>query len=175
MMFRVFNYGSFALISSVYALFGKLPDCDVIFVSQTSPVFQAIPALICKWRTKKPVVLYCYDLWPESMKAWGVGESNLVFRIVRGISSSIYRSCDIIAITSRPFRRYLTEFCGVDDNRIVYLPQYAEDIYANIAGQYEDNDCIDFLFAGNLGAVQNVSCILRAASKVETAHLFCTW
>lgn len=171
--FRILNYCSFSLTASIYAFFSKKPVCDVIFVNQLSPVFQAIPAVIYKWRTQKPLVLYCYDLWPESLKAWKVPEKSLVFRTVKKISSWIYRRCDVIVISSQPFREYLSEVCKVDDKNIVYLPQYAEDIFGEITGQYSENGVIDFLFAGNLGAIQNVDCILRAAAVVDADKPFC--
>lgn len=171
--FRMLNYASFAITSSCYALFSEKPKCDVIFVNQTSPVFQAIAAIIYKWRTKKKLALYCYDLWPESLKAWNVREDGAVFKLVKAVSRRIYRSCDVIAVTSRPFVQYLAEQCGVDENKIVCLPQYAEDIYQDIQGRYEENGCVDFLFAGNIGSVQNVDCIIYAAAKLETEKRFC--
>ena len=46
--------------------------------------------------------------------------------------------------------------CNVEDEKIKYLPQHAEDLYSDICAEYIENDCIDFLFAGNIGAVQNM-------------------
>lgn len=170
-MWRMVNYFSFSLSSSLYALYAD-KNVDSIFVYGMSPIFQALPAIVFKKRTKKKLVLYCCDLWPESMKAWGIQESNPVFKAVKWISGWIYRQCDIVAITSTPFRSYLTTVCGVDDQKIVYLPQHAEDDYADIACQYEDNDCIDFVFAGNIGSVQNVDIILRASAKINVDKHF---
>jgi len=171
-LFRVLNYASFALASSVYSLFTRKTDFDVIFINQTSPIFQVFPAIIYKRRTGKKLVMYCYDLWPESMKAWGVGAGNLAYNLVKKISGRLYRACDIIAITSKPFKQYLVEVCGVAKERIVYLPQYSEDTFECILGQYQDSGCVDFLFAGNVGAVQNLDCVLRAAAIVETKKPF---
>lgn len=168
LLFRVLNYGSFVISSYLYASFCRKKEIDVIFVYQTSPVFQAYPAKRLKKRTGKPLVLYCCDLWPESMKAWHVGEESLPFRVVKRISSRLYQACDRIAVTSTPFEGYLEDTCGVPEERISYLPQHAEDLYHDICGEYEDNGCIDFLFAGNIGAVQNVDCIIRAIPFVNT-------
>lgn len=170
---RIVNYASFTATMSLYALFTRQTRFDVILCNMTSPIFQTLPAVLYKRRTGKRLVMYCYDIWPECLKAWNVREDSALFRAVRRISSWLYRQCDVVAITSRPFRGYLTEVCGVPDNRIVYLPQYAEDTYSDIVGHYEENGCIDFLFAGNLGAVQNVDCILRAAALVQTTAPFC--
>lgn len=168
LLFRVLNYGSFVVSSYLYAAFCRKKDIDVIFVYQTSPVFQAYPAVKLKKRTGKKLFLYCCDLWPESLKAWNVGEGSKVFQIVHKISNKLYGSCDKIAVTSDPFIDYVEDVNGVSRERITYLPQHAEDLYKDICGRYEENDCIDFLFAGNIGAVQNVDCIIRALSFVKT-------
>lgn len=170
-LFRVLNYASFAFSASIYALLHP-SMADVIFVYQPSPVSQILPATL--WRQKdRPVVLYCCDIWPEAIKAWDISESNPFFRLTKSFSSWLYRQCDIVAITSRPFRKYLVDVCKVSDDKIKYLPQHAEDSYAEIVGIYEENGCTDFLFAGNIGAVQNIDCILRAVSQLSTDKAFC--
>lgn len=170
---RALNYGTFMINSFFYSLFCKKPDCDAIFVYETSPVFQALPAIMLKKRTKKKLVLYCCDLWPESLKAWGVKEESFLFKRVRTFSGWLYRQCDVVAISSKPFQEYLERVCGVESNRIVYLPQHCNDDFAEIASVHEENDCIDFMFAGNIGAVQDVDCIVRAVSEIETDKKFC--
>ena len=170
--FRALAYGSFVVSSFLYACFCRKSEIDAILVYQTSPVFQAIPAEKLKKRTGKRLVLYCCDLWPESLKAWNVKESSLIFKAVHKISKRIYHRCDTIAISSKPFREYLQTVCTVPEESIVYLPQHAEDIYADICGAYQDNGCIDFLFAGNIGSVQNIDCIINAIPYVQTKRDF---
>ncbi len=161
--FRALNYASFVLSASLYTLFCGAKSVDAIFVNQTSPVLQAIPALVLKHRIAKKLVLYCSDLWPESLKAWNVGEHSPLFQFVLRLSRKIYNACDTVAITSEPFREYLMETCLVDSRKIQYLPQHFEDLYADICNQWTENGCIDFVFAGNIGSVQNIDCIIRAA------------
>lgn len=171
-LFRALSYGSFIISSFLYASFCNTKDIDAIFVYQTSPVFQGIPAKKLKKRTGKKLVLYCCDLWPESLKAWHVKEDSTLFRIVRRVSEKIYNACDTIAISSKPFRDYLKTVCKVADERIVYLPQHAEDQFREICGKYEENGKIDFLFAGNIGAVQNIDCIVNAIPYIKTQKPF---
>ena len=171
--FRLLNYCSYVVTSCTYALFHKKEECDAIFVYQTSPVFQAIAGIICKARFNKKLVLYCCDIWPECVKAWNIGENKYVFRMVKKISSWIYNKCDRICITSKPFEKYLHEVCGVPLNKITYLPQHAEDIYSTYRGQYIDNNCIDFVFAGNIGAVQDIECIIRACKRIQPTENYC--
>ena len=63
--------------------------------------------------------------------------------------------------------------CGVPLNKITYLPQHAEDIYSTYRGQYIDNNCIDFVFAGNIGAVQDIQCIIRACKRIQPTENYC--
>ena len=166
--FRALNYASFVLSASLYALFCSKKSIDAIFVYQTSPVFQAIPAIILQYRTSKKLVLYCCDLWPESLKAWNVTEDSFLFRSVLNISKKIYNHCDAVAITSTPFREYLTEICHVDDDKIKYLPQHCDDLYADICNELMEDGCVDFVFAGNIGSVQNIDCIIHAAAMLSS-------
>ena len=164
---RILNYMSFMVNSSLYAIFSKKRDFDVIFVNETSPIFQLLPGIIWKKKTGKKLVLYCYDLWPESMKAWNVTENNLIYRITKKFCVWLYSKCDVIAVTSRPFQDYLVNECSVPNDKIYYLPQFATDEFADIASVYEENDCVDFLFAGNVGSVQNLDVVLDAVSLIK--------
>lgn len=169
--FRILTYSSFAFNGFFYEKFCRKSNADVIFVSQITPVLQAIPALSLRKRIKKPVILYCMDIWPEVLKAWDIKESSLMFKGALKLSKSIYRKCDLVLISSKPFRKYLTDVIGVDNKKIIYLPQHAEDLYENIVGKYDDNNVIDFMFAGNIGLVQDIECIIKATKYIEDNNL----
>ncbi len=168
---RALNYGSFLINGTLYAIFCKKPQCDTVFVYGTSPVFQLFPGIILSRRAKCPLVFYCCDLWPESLKAWNVKESSLLFRAMLRFCRWMYRRCDVIAITSRPFREYMETVGGVSREKIVYLPQHYGEIDGAPFG-YQENGCVDFLFAGNMGAVQNLDCVLRAVARMRTEKPF---
>jgi glycosyltransferase involved in cell wall biosynthesis len=170
--FRALNYGTFMINSAIYALFCKKPNCDVIMVNETSPIFQVLPGVILKKRTHKKLVLYLFDLWPESLKAWNVKEDSFLFKQVKKFSIWLYRKCDIIAITSKPFRDYLVNVCDVEDEKIVYLPQQYEDEFCDIACRYTDNGIMDVLFAGNIGAVQSLDTAIKAVSLMKSKKPF---
>ena len=73
---------------------------------------------------------------------------------------------DKILITSRMFSAYLEKEFGIKKERIEYLPQYAEGIFEKIP-QKKETEVFDFMFAGNIGAVQSVETILYAAEKLQ--------
>ncbi len=160
---RLINYASFAI--SGWLCSGFAPrDFDVVLTYQTSPVSQAIPAQRLARRSRCPHLLYCLDLWPECVTVWGVQSGSLLYRVVRSISRRIYGAADRVPVCSLPFADYLHEVCDVPKDRMDYLPQPCEDLFESVSGQYEDNGCVDLLFAGNVGAAQDIPCLLDAVA-----------
>lgn len=51
-------------------------------------------------------------------------------------------------------------------DKIEYLPQYAEGIFEQIPAREEDG-VFNFMFAGNIGAVQSVETVIKAARMME--------
>jgi len=160
---RLINYASFAVEGWLYACFMRRgAPVDAVLTYQTSPVSQALPAIRLARRYRCPHLLYCLDLWPESMKVWGLDERSPVYRAVSWVSGRIYRAADVLAVCSRPFERYFADTHGVDPLRMRYLPQHCQALFDEVAGQYQENGVTDFLFAGNVGIAQDVPCLLGA-------------
>lgn len=171
MVKRLMNYYSYPLSSSSFVRFkacvasdGK--PFDVVFCNQLSPVMMADAAIAYKKKYKVPVVMYCLDLWPESLIAGGITRTSPIYKFFHHVSKKIYRQMDKILITSRMFSEYLSTEFGVEKDRIEYLPQYAEDIFEQIPLRKEDGT-FHFMFAGNIGAVQSVETVIRAAEKLK--------
>lgn len=168
-LFRLLNYFSYPqkakkYVKKLMASDGK--TFDVVFVNQLSPVMMAEPAIAYKKRYGIPVVLYCLDLWPESLIAGGVNRNSVVFKFFHKISKRVYKSVDRILITSKMFREYLKEHFGIEDNTIEYLPQYAEDLFELLPFK-EPGEVTDLVFAGNIGEVQSVETIIQAARILQ--------
>jgi glycosyltransferase involved in cell wall biosynthesis len=159
------NYLSFAVCSSIRALFMK-KDFDLVFVYQLSPITMAIPALLIKKLTGKPLLLYCQDLWPESIVAAGIKQESSVYGILLSISRYIYKRADKIAISSKLFKKYFNEVIGIDGD-ITYLPVYAESLFENITPKRNESEMINLLFAGNIGEMQSVETIIKAANELK--------
>lgn len=171
MVKRLMNYYSYPLSSSSFvrskacvASDGK--PFDVVFCNQLSPVMMADAAIAYKKKYKVPVVMYCLDLWPESLIAGGVTRKSPIYKFFHHVSKRIYRQMDKILITSRMFSEYLNIEFGVEKDRIEYLPQYAEGIFEQIPLRKEDGT-YHFMFAGNIGAVQSVETVIKAAEKLK--------
>ena len=163
-LYRLLNYFSYPHEAKKYIK--KLNGFDVVFVNQLSPVMMAEPAIAYKKKHGIPVVMYCLDLWPESLVAGGVNRGSAIYKIFHWISKRIYRSIDHILVTSRMFRGYLEDQFGVEDGKIEYLPQYAEGLFEKLPYK-TPGSVIDLVFAGNIGEVQSVETIVKAAGKLK--------
>ncbi|WP_270507709.1 glycosyltransferase family 4 protein [Eubacterium limosum] len=162
--YLIFSYLSYAfIISKIIKTLDKNFDC--VYVYQMSPVLMAIPAIKYKKLNKVPMYLYCLDIWPESIKTHILNEKNILYRLIKKISSHIYQKADCIGITSRAFCKYLVEECGVDINRISYLPQHAMDI--GVCNKKNNSDHTALFFTGNIGKDQNIDLIIDAVDKIR--------
>lgn len=159
------NYLSFAVCSSIRALFIK-KNFDLILVYQLSPITMAFPALLLKKITRKPLLLYCHDLWPESIVAAGIKPESTIYKNLLSLSRYIYKKADKIAISSKLFNKYFNEIIGLDKN-IIYLPVYAENLFENIDSGSKDGEIVNLVFAGNIGEMQNVETIIKAANELK--------
>lgn len=155
------SYMSYMLSASIKALLLN-KNFDVVFGYQMSPVTQILPGLIYKWRNKKPLMIYCCDIWPESIKSLFKNENGIIYKIARAISKKVYSCGDLISVSSKPFIEYLFTTHGLSEDKMAYLPQHAEDTYLSIDFTPNDNGCVDFLFAGNIGIAQDIDTIINA-------------
>lgn len=156
------SYLSYAFSSSIKAL-RLSSDYDIVLVNQLSPITIGLPAIVYKWKNKKKIVLYCLDLWPDSLLAGGIKESSLVYRAFMVISKWIYKTADKILITSKLFEKYFVDVLKLPTLDMVYLPQYAEDLFATV-GTLAQKSQLNLVFAGNIGEMQSVETILYAAN-----------
>jgi len=159
------NYLSFSISGSLKALFLK-EKIDVILVNQLSPVLMGIPAMVYKKKYGKKILLYCLDLWPSSLIAGGVSNTSLVYKIFLKISKWIYNSADSIFVSSEMFKEYFKEVLNINDKKIDYLPQYAEDLFKDCEKK-SDEDLFNFVFAGNIGDMQSIETIVLAANELK--------
>ncbi|OPZ68362.1 MAG: putative glycosyl transferase [Firmicutes bacterium ADurb.Bin467] len=159
------NYLTFAASSCLRALFMK-PDFDLVLVYQLSPVTMALPAMLMKRRAGLPLALYCFDLWPESAASAGIRPGGAAYAALLRLSRRIYASADVIFASSMMFERYFRDTLGVDVP-VRYLPVYAEGLFDDVPPK-APGEGIDLVFAGNVGEMQSVDTIIRAAAELSS-------
>ena len=165
----IFNYISFALSSIFHIPFILKNKYDKVLVYQLSPITMAIPAIIIKKIKKIPMDMYILDLWPESLLSTVNIGSKKIKDIMFKFCKKIYKQADGIYITSKGFKKKLVSY-GIEEEKITYLPQWAEDIYKDAVIEKDtelENLCKDkfnILFAGNVGKAQSIDTIINAAN-----------
>ena len=168
----VLNYLSFVIFGTLLAPFVCRQEYDVIFVYGLSPVLMAIPAIFLKKIRKVPLVLYVLDLWPESISAVGAVKAPFLLSVVKNIVQFIYKHCDQILVSSPGFVKRIKEM-GVDEIKIKYWPQWAEDNYKMVAAEGTSVESREMpsgfriMFAGNVGVAQGFKTIIEAAEKLK--------
>lgn len=159
---RFWNYYSFVFASDRY-LRTLEEDFDVVFVNQLSPVMMAQSALCWAKRHGKKTVLYCLDLWPESLTAGGIRPGSLLYRLFYRVSRRIYQQADEILVTSKGFVSYFRDILKLSGAKVSHLPQYAEAMFDRVPPLTAHQPPYHFLFAGNIGEMQSVETIVEAA------------
>lgn len=163
---RLKNYFSYPIASKKYVK--TLEDSyDVVFVNQLSPVMMAEAGIFYKNKYNKKMILYCLDLWPESICIGGIKKGSIIYKVFRILSQRVYKNADHIFITSRSFKNYLKEMFHIADEKISYLPQYAESQFLELNKKKEHDEIFHLLFAGNIGTAQDVGTIIDAAKLLK--------
>ncbi len=164
---RVINYYSFSM-NATRAARKIRPDYDVVLSFQTSPVMMARPALVYGRKNNVPVLMWCQDLWPESLTCGNIKRTSLVYKLYARVSRRIYESADTLAVTSTNFSDYFRDVLHMA-RETVYLPQYAEDIFsgeAPLRAEYDPSK-VNLTFAGNVGAAQAVNTLVEAGHYLQ--------
>ena len=159
------NYVSYMLSASWKMLWIKR-DYDVVYAYCTSPVLMAVPALVYRALFKTKVLLHVMDIWPACLAAMDVREGSRFYAWMKRVSRGIYRRADVLAYSSRRFRDYLRTVHRIETSAENYLPQFADDVFDNLP-QREPSQYTELVFAGNIGRVQGVETLLKAAAILK--------
>lgn len=145
---------------------------DIVFVYGLSPVFMGFPAIRAKKKFDIPMAIYCCDIWPESVRDVLKSTNSVPFRIVKSISSHIYRSADAVICKCPSFVDYLHTVCNVNKDRMPVIYEHAEDTYLQVAEAPVANEVVDFMFLGNIGKSQDCDVIIKAVAKLDPSLPF---
>lgn len=165
------NYLSFVLAAKANQ--ASLPqDVDLVFTYEVSPITQALPAIWYAQKKQVKHLLYVMDLWPENVVAMTNDRINLLMRPLNSMVNYIYKYSDVIMTSSKSFVKTIIDR-GVQEEKLSFWPQYAEDIYKQ---QPKDNTEVQvkgfsektFVFAGNIGEAQGLNILVDVANQLKT-------
>ncbi len=167
-LFRFLNYYSFAISSKRYIKKMK-EKFDVVFANQLSPVMMMNGAVAYKKKHGVKLVTYVLDLWPESLIVGGVKRGSVLYKHYHKVSKKLYCASDTVLVSSKMFTEYLSTQFGIAEEKLGYLPQYAEDLFSAIECKKERTaqDSVDLLFAGNIGTAQSLMTVMETAARTR--------
>lgn len=166
------NYLSFAFFGSLIGPFRCRGKYDLILVYEPSPVTVGLPAIVMKAVRRAPVLFWVQDLWPESLSATGAVKSQWILDRVKTLVRFIYSRCDCILLQSEAFKKPVMSL-GIEKERLIYFPNSAESLYkpvsleADAIEREKMPEGFKVMFAGNIGAAQDFSTILKAAEFLK--------
>lgn len=173
-LFRFLNYFSYPQKAKEYIrklVASDQQTFDVVFVNQLSPVMMAEPAITYKRKKHVPIVMYCLDLWPVSLIVGGIKRKSLIYKYFNHVSKRIYNKMDKILISSREYRKYLRENFLLDDSKMIYLPQYAEEVFSKLPEREQDG-ITNLVLAGNIGELQKIETVIYAADLLRNEQVW---
>lgn len=176
------NYLSFVFWGSIAAQFSRFERPNVIFLSQLSPVFMAVPAIILSRRFRVPLVYWVQDIWPESaIYTLGFRKEAFFNRVLTWISGALYRAADMLLVQNSAMPPLLMRF-GIPQTRIAVFPNTSRNLDVDVA----DLDCDAYqrfypdhgfriVYAGNIGQSQGFDTLLAAATDLRGRGLDVQW
>ena len=172
-LFLALNYLSFILFASLRLTFMG-GNFDKVFIYAPSPITVGIVGILSARKYKAKSYLWVQDLWPESVKDAGNVQSKTLLGLLNTLTKLIYKYSNYILIQSESFRDYIIDQ-GIENEKIKYLPNYAEDIYENFPQESDKNKNIDKTFsityAGNIGEAQNLEILIQSAIILKSKEV----
>jgi colanic acid biosynthesis glycosyl transferase WcaI len=171
---RMLNYSSFCVSAASTGLF--LPQPDVVIAS--SP--QLLVGLSGWWisRFKRvPFIFEVRDLWPESLAAVGMGNSNSsLHRVLGTIAGFLYCRADHIVVVSPAFEDHLVEHWCVPREKISVIENGVEtDLFTPGTGaelRRELNAETKFVvsYIGTIGMAHGLETVIAAAVQLRDSN-----
>jgi glycosyltransferase involved in cell wall biosynthesis len=173
---RIWTYLSFMLAASTIgvALVGR---ADVIYLYEPPPT-NGLASLLLKWTRGAPIVHHIADMWPETVVGSGMlPGGGVVSRLASAVIGAgcrfLYRRAAVMSVLSPGFRRLLIER-GVPPEKIEVIYNWTDEETFKplprdpaLAAELGLTGRFNFIYAGNIGPLQGLETVVRAASLLQ--------
>jgi glycosyltransferase involved in cell wall biosynthesis len=160
LFYKLLNYLWFSVYGSMAAL-SLRRRFDRVLIYQTGPLTMAIPGILFGKVRRIPVAIWTQDVWPDSVYAYGFRKTSLLSGLLDAFVRWIYRSAGVVLISCRGFARILGKYT---EKPMTYAPNWPLSPYKPSPNEKRHNAEPVFLFAGNVGKVQNLENVIRGYS-----------
>ena len=163
------NYLSFVISGFFWMIFTKI-ETDFVFIYEVSPMTQALPGVWYAKKRKVPCYLYVTDLWPENVEIVAGIKNKGIIQVIGAMVDYIYKRCDRIFTSSESFIDAI-HTRGIENSKLEFWPQYAEEYYKPISKEdieipeIPKDNVFNIIFAGNIGFAQGLE-VLPDAAKI---------
>jgi glycosyltransferase involved in cell wall biosynthesis len=161
---RILNYASFFLSALIYCGL-RARRFDVIYAYPPIPAWLAVS--IASWLRRTPCIIDVQDLWPDSVVSSKMPGTQRMGSLLHMLCNFIYRRATRIICQSNGIRQRLLER-GVPHHKIKVIYNWADETAAAAGGgcdltQYGFEGRFNIVYGGNLGRVQGLDTLVRAA------------
>lgn len=164
-----FNYISFVISGYIWKILTTI-KADFVFVFSLSPMSLALPGVWYSKKMKIPMYIYIQDLWPESVLSTTNIRNTYVIANIEKMVDYIYKNSKKIFTTSNAFIDSIKKR-GIDQNKLIYWPQYAEEFYQPLlfkeVKEIPNDDYFNIIFTGNIGYAQGLDILIEVANIVK--------
>jgi len=169
---RVLNYVSFMCSSVLGSL--RTPPCDLIYVWHP-PLTVGLAAWAIARLKRAPYVYDVQDIWPESAVWSGMLTNQLIIWCLHQLERFVYDGAKHILVVSSGAKDNL-QSKGVPSEKISVARHWVDESIFNqpsdseaarVRLQYHFADRFVVMFAGNLGIVQGLEAVIRAAELLR--------
>lgn len=164
--FLLLNYINFIIFGSFFVIISdkiRKFKVDVIIVYGTSPIFQAIPAIVAGKILNVPVILWVQDLWPNVLKDLKIVKNKFLLKFINIFVNLIYTNCNFLYVQSNSYRKFLKKEKKLKQKKIRVL--YNPEISYKSEFKETKNKKFTICYAGNLGIAQSNDILIKAAIK----------
>ncbi|GAB3690262.1 glycosyltransferase family 4 protein [Corynebacterium nasicanis] len=170
---RILNYVSFALTAASARGYARGVDVIYVYATQMTPALG--PWLWRKFRGA-PYVLHVQDLWPDSILESSMIAQSPAGPVIRTVLNPwlrrVYdRAAAVIGIAPTMVRTLIGRGSPAARTSLIY--NWADDSAAP-AEKEKDPATTSILFAGNIGDMQDLETVVRAAHLVEDTSVHVT-
>ena len=116
------NYLNFIFWSSIRILKFK-KKIDLVFIYGTSPIFQAIAAIVLSKIYKIPSVLWVQDLWPNVLEDLKITNNKLIIIIINFFVKLIYKNVNYIIVQSSSYRKIISQNIKNKNIKVFFNPE----------------------------------------------------
>ena len=144
---------------------------DLIIVYQTGPLSLALPAIYAKKKFNIPVIVWSFDIWPDTVYMYGFPHITPISTLVNYIIKKVYRNADAVMVSSKSFTDTIRLYAPNAD--ITYAPNWLVKTESTPTTLHIDTAKINFVFTGNISKAQNLENTVRGfiQAKIDNAVL----